>query len=463
MKIRIQTFIGSSLVVLVILLSVSLPVLSKTAADHYVHLPIAVRGREHWANVYSGDEVEEGRTIIAARDGGFILLVKKGPQVLAGSQDNLVVAKLDSAGVILWQKEFEAATSPFFAYGIETSDGSIVVCATGGNRTDAWVMKLDGAGNILWQKNYGGYAGVEHAHSIVETADGGYLFAGSTYSFGLGYIDLWLVKLDQSGNIVWEKTYYGSSYLGSAAAVQTVNGGGFIIAGYTASTTASYLWVLRVDSTGSVVWQKAFGNGGHESGLSLVQAGNGDFIVVGYTEPSTAGSRDALVVRLAGDGSVVWQKAYGGSGLETAYSIHNAGNDQYLVAGTTTSYGAGDQDAWVLKLNGQGNILWQKTYGGVNRDYANSIAETLEGKYVIAGMYNSNGSNSGEALVLKLDPDGSIGSCAIVGQSTATAANTSFIGYSPNVQIQSSAADTADTTASRTSGSLVMSQMCSTP
>jgi len=298
-----------------------------------------------------------------------------------------------------------------------------------------------------WAKTYGGSGG-DFASSIQQTTDGGYIVAGSTYSFGASYdyFDFWVLKLDSNGNVTWQKTYGGSGD-DVATSIQQTTDGGYIVAGLTDSFgVAGYenddFWVLKLDSNGNITWQKTYGGSDYDYAYSIQQTTDGGYIVAGSTGSFGADYGDSWVLKLDSNGNVTWQKTYGGSGDDVASSIQQTTDGGYIVAGSTDSFGAGGSDAWVLKLGSNGNVTWQKTYGGSGDDVATSIQQTTDGGYIVAGSTDSFGAGGYDYdfWVLKLDSSGEISGCDTIKTSNAPVRNTSVTpGNSSIVGITSNA------------------------
>jgi len=168
----------------------------------------------------------------------------------------------------------------------------------------------------------------------------------------------------------------------------------------------SFFVLFSVSMASASQWIKTYGGTNWDQANSIQQTSDG-YVVAGYTFSFGAGDADAWVLKLDGDGNVQWQKTYGRSSVDEAWSIQQTSDGGYIVASYTHTFGAGIWDAWVLKLDGDGNVQWQKTYGGTNCDYAESIQQTLDGGYIVAGGTYSFGVG-GNAWVLKLDGDGNV-------------------------------------------------------
>ena len=261
-----------------------------------------------------------------------------------------------------------------------------------------------------WAYTYGG--NVSGTNAIIrQTTDGGFIMAGATQDFGAGGYDIWVFRLDNAGGIVWQKTYGGSNYDYCFDIHETSPDGGYIIAAATGSfdVLGRDFLILKLDSNGSVVWQKTYGGVNNEYPYSIKQTQDGGYIVAGETWSFGQGSVDSWIIKLNSVGEVIWEKTYGGTGYDYVQSIQQTVPDGgYIVAGRTYSFGSGGGDFLVLKLDGMGNITWQKTYGGASMDEAYSIQQTQEGGYIVAGASYSFGSGNMDLLILKLTSSGDV-------------------------------------------------------
>jgi stress response protein SCP2 len=323
-------------------------------------------------------------------------------------------------------------------------------------------MKLDENGVVEWQKAYGG-TGRDYTSPVQQTLDGGYIVVGWTYSFGNGGVDLWLFKLDENGDIVWQKTYGGT---GNEYGwfVQQTSDGGYIVVGETTSSGAGNAdaWVIKLDANGNVTWQKTYGGTGDDYAYAIQQTLDLGYIVAAETNSFGAGSSDVWVFKLDANGNVTWQKTYGGTGSEFPWFTQQTQDLGYIVAAETNSFGAGQYDGWLLKLDANGNVTWQKTYGGSGNDYAWFAQQTSDGGYIVAGDSESFGQGGRDAWILKLDSSGSIGSCPFEGISTASVTDTAATVIDTSVTPITSTATTTITTATVTDTNISPKIVCST-
>lgn len=350
--------------------------------------------------------------------------------------------------VIAWDKSYGGTYSDFAKSMTSTSDGGYIIVGLSqsidgdvtGNQgvSDYWVIKIDEQGSLEWQKSIGG-SDTDMAFSVAETADNGYIIAGYSSSTdgdvsGLqGGWDYWVVKLNTSGDILWESTL-GGSMLDKANAVFATNDGGCVVTGYTTSTNGDVtgnnggtdVWVVKLDANGSMTWQKTLGGTNNDAGYSIQQTSDNGYIVLGETSSSDGdvsvlnGSYDCWVIKLNSTGNLIWEKTYGGSGSDHGYDIHQTNDGGYIIGGASStadgnvSVNYGDLDCWIIKVDGLGNITWENSFGGSSTDVCESIQETIDGGYVFTGSTMSNDGqisvNNGDNdyWVVKLDGTGGL-------------------------------------------------------
>jgi len=389
-----------------------------------------------WQRCFGGTSGDYAQSIRQTSDGGYVVAgyTWSNNGDVSGNHGNFDywVVKLDSAGNLLWQKCLGGSGTDD-AYSIQqTSDGGYVVAGSTSSLDgdvsgshgllDYWVGKLDAAGNLQWQKCLGG-TGTDWAYSIHQTSDGGYVVAGYTWSTdgdvsgNHGYCDYWVVKLDTAGNLQWQKCL-GGTLQDFAQSIQQTSDGGFVVAGETTSADGDVsgnnggydYWVVKLDTSGIIQWQKCLGGTLGDSAFSIQQTNDGGYVIVGNTFSNdddvsshhNTNFYDVWVVKLDPNGSIQWQKCIGGTDDDRAYSIQQTSEGGYIVAGYTWSIDGdisenhGSIDYWVVKLDALGDLQWQKCLGGTQADKALSVQQTSDGGYVVAGESNSaNGDVSG--------------------------------------------------------------------
>jgi len=363
-----------------------------------------------WEKTFGGKSNDTANSIVSTPDGGYAVA---GYTKSKGTGEGaLWVLKLDARDNLLWDKTFGGGRGLDNANSIvSTPDGGYAVAgytsSKGAGSRDLWILKLNAHGNLLWDKTFGG-RNEDMAESIILTPDGGYAVAGHTSSKGAGVGDFWVLKLDANGILLWERTFGGSGNDRANSIVLTPDGG-YAVAGHTRSKGAggSDFWVLKLDANGSLLWEKTFGGFLGDFAKSIVSTSDGGYAVAGYTSSKGAGGSDFWVLKLDANGSLLWEKTFGGSNSDAAYTIISTPDGGYAVTGYTFSKGAGGSDIWVLKLGARGNLLWDKTFGGSDYDNAESIILTPDGGFAVAGYTWSKGAGGSDLWVLKFDARGS--------------------------------------------------------
>jgi uncharacterized delta-60 repeat protein len=334
-------------------------------------------------------------SIIQSSDGGYV--VAGYTNSFGGSYDFYVV-KLYSSGSVAWTKTIGGSGDDQANSVVQSSDGSYVVAgyttSFGAGGADMYVVKLGSGGNVQWTKTIGG-GDDDFANSVIQSSDGGYVIAGYTQSFGAGGYDMYVVKLDSNGNVVWTKTIGGSNSDVANSIVQSSDGG-YVVAGETLSFGASGrdIYVVKLDSSGNIVWTKTIGGSWDDFANSVIQSSDGGYVIAGYTQSFGASWYDIYVVKLDSSGNVIWSKTIGGGDADVAYSIIQSSDGGYIVIGRTQSFGAGGYDVYVVKIDSSGNVLWTKTIGGGSADEARSIIQSSDGGFAIAGYTQSFGAGS---------------------------------------------------------------------
>ena len=260
--------------------------------------------------------------------------------------------------------------------------------------------------DTLWTRTYGGSSD-EEAYSVQQTTDGGYIMAGYTYSFGAGGEDLYLAKTNSQGDTLWTRTYGGSGD-DEAVSVQQTADGGYIMAGYTYSFGAGNqdFYLVKTNSLGDSLWTYTYGGSGDDYARSVQQTTDGGYIVAGETNSFGTGEGDFYLVKTNSLGDSLWTHTYGGSGDDYARSVQQTTDGGYIVAGCTMSFGAGYADFYLIKTNSQGDTLWTRTYGGANYDHAYSVQQTSDGGYVVAGYTTSFGAGNYDFYLVKTNSQG---------------------------------------------------------
>jgi hypothetical protein len=266
------------------------------------------------------------------------------------------------------------------------------------------LIKTSSNGIEEWRQFFGG-SKKDMVYSVQQTSDGGYILAGYTDSFGAGSCDAWLIKIDSAGNKLWDRTL-GGSREDDVKSVSQTSDGGYILAGYTASSGAGGFdaWLIKTDSHGNELWDKTYGGSEYDYGYSVQQALDGGYIVAGFTYSFNEGNSDVWVIKTDSEGREKWNKTFGGSNSDRAESVQQTSDGGYIIAGYTASFGAGGSDAWLIKTDAAGNEEWNKTFGGSDANQALDVKETSDGGYILAGLTKSHDAGGTDLWLIKVAP-----------------------------------------------------------
>lgn len=391
-----------------------------------------------WQKSLGGSGNEIGGVICQTSDGGFIISSYSNSNNgdVSGNHGNYDywIIKLDSMGIIQWQKSLGGTRHDNPSNIIQTIDGGYIVAGgtesndgdvtghhsnSGINCVDAWVVKLDINGNIQWQKTLGGTSN-DFLGTILQTTDGGYIIAGLSASIdgdvtgNHGGSDYWIVKLDSTGFLQWQKSLGGSQDDWASSIAQTTDGG-YILTGNTSSNDGDVtfnhsiyifdIWIVKIDSIGNLQWQRSLGGTDEDYGLKIIQSSDGGYLLTGnlasldgdVTAP--LGGGDFWIVKLDSSGNLVWERSIGGSGNDLGISIIQPTGGGFILAGRSNSIDGdvtgnhGSSDYWIIKIDSLGMLLWQKSLGGRQSDQALSIIQASDGNYLVGGYSDSNTGN----------------------------------------------------------------------
>ena len=329
-----------------------------------------------WERTFGGQDYNYAFSVQETTDGGYIVAGGTGA---SSARTKVYLVKTDTEGNLVWEKTFFERSG--FAFSVqETTDGGYIVAgetsSIGAGSRDVYLVKTDTEGNLVWEKTFGGTF-ADCAFSVQETRDGGYILAGRTNSFGAGRNDVYLVKTDREGNLLWEKTFGGEGQ-DAAYSVQETAAGGYILAGLTDAESRD-VYLLKTDSDGNRVWEKTFGGEGYDQAYSVQETTDGGYIVAGSWIPrdSRVGTRMTLM-KTDSEGNGVWEKALGCG----ARSVQETTDGGYIVAGS------GPQDCfssfYLAKADSRGNLVWESTFG-LRQHAARCVQQTTDGGYIVAG------------------------------------------------------------------------------
>lgn len=391
-----------------------------------------------WEKRLSTNSAESVFGLAQAADGGFVCLAQTDAdisgnktEVSRGGTDFWLI-KVDEDGNYVWDKTYGGDQEDYAREIIATSDGGFLVVgfsysSNTGDRTDValgsediWVVKVKADGSKEWDRAYGGSAG-DHVESVLQTADGGYLIIGTTFSpiggdvsiatKGVG--DVWILKIESDGTYEWDGRYGGNNNDWGRDATE-LSDGDFLIIGDTNSDASGDIsedpigsrdyWLIRVDYTGGLVWEERFGGDDTDTATCIIQTNDGNCIIGGrsdsgiHADKTTAsrGSVDQWIIKVDLSGAKIWDKAFGGDFIDYLNDMYNGLDNTVMLLGHSYNDGApngdisdvtrGMDDYWILRIDERdGSKLWDKRWGGNNSDESHGLCALGDGTYVVAG------------------------------------------------------------------------------
>lgn len=287
---------------------------------------------------------------------------------------------------------------------MQTSDGGYISSGhiEGVGTLGCYLIKTNPMGDTLWTKVIGG--SYDYGFCTVQTSDGGYIMAGEKYVGTNVLNDIFIAKLTSTGDTAWTKCLGGilNSY---GRSVLNTNDGGYMVTGTVRNGTSNDVFLLKLNAIGDTLWTKTYGGTGFDGGIDLKPTSDGGYIVVGGTTSSGAGTNDVLLLKTNSTGSLMWAKTYGGSNYDVGNSVVET-SDGYLFSGSTSSFGAGLTDQYLIKTDFTGNLVWSQTLGSTHDEFAESIQKTTDGNYIVTGTTDSTGSTANWVSLIKINNAG---------------------------------------------------------
>lgn len=338
---------------------------------------------QDWENNYGGTSKDYGESVQQTSDGGYII-VGYTTSFASGDvgDEDVYLIKTDSGGTEQWSNTFGGAKDDRGMSVQQTADGGYILAgytrSFGAGGSDMYLIKTDSEGKELWSNTFGS-TGTDLGFSVQQTSDGGYIIAGELYVFSEGYIDVYLVKTDSDGNLVWASTF-GGDYTDRGYSVQQTGDGGYIVVGSQNTGLSDYdVFLIKTNNTGDKEWSRTLSEG--VVGHSVQQTADGGYIISGGT---TSGDDTAVMCLIKTDtsGTVEWSRSYSG---DYGYSVKQTTDGGYIIAGQTWNDTNKSNDACLIKTYSDGNEDWGRTFGGSGSDYGKSVQQTADGGFIMAG------------------------------------------------------------------------------
>jgi len=310
---------------------------------------------------------------------------------------------------VLWEKTFGKERNDQIRGLCETSHGDYLMAGwTSTLQTvQLYLLKVDASGDLVWERTFG-VEGAQQAFSVLETGGGDCLVAGSLWTVNRGKYDGYLIRCDEGGTKIWDKTYTGvnNKIFQSAREIQVMENGGFLITGKEYSVDGSMLRLLliRTDLSGNVLWERTFAGSGRSVGSSVLETSDGECLALGSTTSSVDEKDDVYLIRCDAGGNRIWEKTYGGNLLDAGASVQEVTGGGFIIAGSTETLDEKGYLIYVLRTDAGGEIIWEKTFGSRSSQIGSSIGEAPDGSFVVAGW--SDAVAARDCYLLKCDSGG---------------------------------------------------------
>ena len=361
---------------------------------------------DNWLKTIGTTSSDGGRSVFGTNDGGYIIV---GYTYINGPYDvDILLVKTDSEGNVEWNKTIGESGREYGNSCIQTKDGGYIITgfttsySSSPFNKDVYIVKTDRNGNILWSNSYGG-TDEDEGNSICEGIDDSYIICGYTKSFGEGDNDVYLIKIDDNGNIIWDKTFGGISSDRGNKIIKTKDGS-FVVAGATGSFGVGLrdFLLIKITNDGEILWSETYGvKSNYEWALSVCETIDDGFLIGGFSDILFNELMDVYVVKTSSDGSQQWTKRFGeGTFYDYGICIIRTLDGNYSICGTSKSIDNGN-DIYLLKIDNDGNKLFSSVIGENSQEWANSIIQTDNGSCIVTGYTSSDNSNDYDIFLLK--------------------------------------------------------------
>lgn len=356
----------------------------------------------NWKNVIGKDGWDEGVAVVQSQDGNFII---------AGWSDSF---KKDNTDIYLikmgeWEKIYGGDNDDIAVSMAKTKDGDYIITGLTSSFNvayyDVYVLKVDKNGNKIWEKAYGG-KGYDRGNAIKETRDGGYIIAGLTESFGNGFEDVYLIKLNQKGDVMWHKAYGTPAYERAYDVIETSDDN-LLVVGECQNTknNSEDGYILKLNSKGEIIWIKNIGKNEDEKFYSVLETKQGEYLILG--EKISNGKNEIYLLKVDKNGKIIWEKNYSYNLKDIAYSMCLSNDGKGILIAGICEVEKGMYDGFAMKIDENGKVIWNKKYGSDNLDIIKSICSFRKG-YILVGSTQSYLAKDSNIFIVPIDEEGNI-------------------------------------------------------
>lgn len=415
-------------------------------------LPGEISISQDIVNTLGGSQNDVAQSVIATSDGGFAVFgyTQSNDGDITDKTDSSFdfwLLKFNSSALLEWNKTYGGSDDDRGSSLIQTSDGGYALLGynsssdgdpsvNNGSR-DFWLIKTDAQGTLVWERSFG-FSGNDQGIHIIETSDSHFLITGIldvTASGGQGNSgrhaggDYWAIKVTQTGDLVWSR-FFGGSFTDTPNGIVENSNNEFIIAGSSDSDDVDIsgnkgdydFWVVKTASSGDLIWERSFGGMEIDEARGIARSNDGNYVIVGDTRSSDQdvsqnnGGADLWLIKISDNGDVLWEQSLGGTNFDVPRSIRPTVDGGFLIAGSSRSsdgnidVNQGQNDAWIVKVNNNGQLVWQKTFGGSEIDFGYDAVELSDGSTVLVGESSSSNGDLSEnkgftdLLIVKINP-----------------------------------------------------------
>jgi hypothetical protein len=375
--------------------------------------PTEIAEAETFFETFGGENRDRGINLLQTNDGGYAIVGYTSSFDV--DQEDIYLVRTDSLGQALWSNTYGGEGQDNGWAIMETEDGGFLIVgfsnSFGAGEMDIYLVRTDAGGNMLWERTYGGPRS-EYGWDMAPTTDGGYVLAGQTNSFGEGLEDGYLVKVDAQGEELWSQTF-GGPQEDRLFSVDQGAGGGFVLTGTTRSFGEGSngnrdAYLVKTDDSGEQLWMQVFGEDQDDVGHAVRQTDDQGYIVTGYTRSFDAAYYDTWLIKTDETGNSLWQTFYGGPGDDRAIYGEQTDDGGYIATGYTKSFEAVGWDVFLIRTDSSGAVIWHKTFGGRSEDTGYTVKQALDSGFILTGETYSSGEGGGDMVVIKVDRDGEI-------------------------------------------------------
>ncbi len=359
---------------------------------------------------FGGERYDSGNDVLETADHGF-LLIGTTRSISSDTTDAWVI-RTDARGDTLWTRSYGGESWDSGISVVQgTDEGFLLGIASRSfsESYDVYLVKIDDQGNTVWTNTYGG-AEADYLHSMDATADGGYVMLAHTTSFGAGSLDFYLIRIDQDGDTLWTKTYGGTDYDWCASVKQTADGG-YILVGETRSFGDSEgdVYVVKTDADGDLLWEKSYGDAGHDRAQHVLATPDNGYLVIGNMTVQDSEDEYGFALKIDANGDPLWTTVLGDERLSELYGATLTANDTYVTIGGIAESDGDDYDVYLTELDSNGDVITERLYGGEEHDFGLSVRKTSDNGYIIAGLTESFApGKDNQVYLIKTDADGKV-------------------------------------------------------